>query len=50
VGRRDLAEGTVEITSRATGEKERVPVEETVRFVQEFLSARRAAAAAAAAP
>jgi prolyl-tRNA synthetase len=50
VGRRDLAEGTVEITSRATGEKERVPVEQAVRYVQEFLSARRAAAAAAGAP
>jgi len=50
VGRRDLAEGTVEITSRATGEKERVPVEQAVRYVQEFLSARRALAAAAGAP
>jgi prolyl-tRNA synthetase len=50
VGRRDLSEGTVEITSRATGEKERVPVEQAVRYVQEFLSARRAAAAAAGAP
>jgi prolyl-tRNA synthetase len=40
VGRRDLSEGTVEITSRATGEKERVPVEQAVRYVQEFLSAR----------
>jgi prolyl-tRNA synthetase len=50
VGRRDLAEGTVEITSRATGEKERVPVEQAVRYVQEFLSARRAAAGAAGAP
>jgi prolyl-tRNA synthetase len=50
VGRRDLAEGTVEITSRATGEKERVPVEQAVSYVQEFLSARRALAAAAGAP
>jgi len=50
VGRRDLAEGTVEITSRATGEKERVPVEQVVRYVQEFLSARRAANGAAGAP
>jgi len=48
VGRRDLAEGTVEITSRATGEKERVPVDHAVRYVQEFLSARRAVAAATA--
>ena len=50
VGRRDLAEGAVEITSRATGEKERVPVEQVVRYVQEFLSARRAANGAAGAP
>src|SRR5258706_123020 len=50
VGRRDLAEGMVEITSRATGEKERVPVEQAVKYVQEFLSAQRVAAAAAAAP
>jgi prolyl-tRNA synthetase len=50
VGRRDLAEGMVEITSRATGEKERVPVEQAVKYVQEFLSARRAEAAAAGAP
>lgn len=50
VGRRDLAEGLVEITSRATGEKERVPVEQAVKYVQEFLSARRAEAAAAGAP
>src|SRR5258707_7734534 len=42
VGPRDLAEGMVEITSRATGEKERVPVEQAVKFVREFLSARRA--------
>ena len=50
VGRRDLAEGMVEVTSRATGEKERVPVEQAVKYVQEFLSARRAEAAAAGAP
>jgi prolyl-tRNA synthetase len=42
VGRRDLDEGVVEITSRATGEKERVPVDRAVSYVQEFLSARRA--------
>jgi prolyl-tRNA synthetase len=42
VGPRDLAEGMVEITSRATGEKERVPVEQAVKYVREFLSARRA--------
>jgi prolyl-tRNA synthetase len=46
VGARDLAEGVVEITSRATGEKERVPVEQAVKYVQEFLSARLAAASA----
>ncbi len=50
VGRRDLAEGVVEITSRATGEKERVPADQAVKYVQEFLSARRAAAAATVAP
>jgi prolyl-tRNA synthetase family II len=50
VGRRDLAEGVVEITSRATGEKKRVPVDQAVRYVQEFLSARLAEAEAAAAP
>jgi prolyl-tRNA synthetase len=50
VGRRDLDEGVVEITSRATGEKVRVPVDEAVRYVQEFLSAPRPAAAAAGAP
>ena len=48
VGARDLAEGVVEITSRATGEKERVPVEQAVKYVQEFLSARLAAASAGA--
>jgi hypothetical protein len=40
----------VEITSRATGEKERVPVEQAVKYVQEFLSVRRPAAAAAGDP
>jgi len=50
VGRRDLAEGVVEITSRATGERERVLLEQAVTYVQEFLSARRAADAAATAP
>jgi hypothetical protein len=32
----------VEITSRATGEKERVPVEQAVKYVREFLAAQRA--------
>jgi prolyl-tRNA synthetase len=42
VGPRDLAEGMVEITSRATGEKERVPVEQAVKYVREFLAAQQA--------
>jgi prolyl-tRNA synthetase len=45
VGSRDLAEGVVEITSRATGERQRVPVAEAVRHVQQYLSAQRASAA-----
>jgi prolyl-tRNA synthetase family II len=45
VGSRDLAEGVVEITSRATGDRERVPVAEAVRHVQQYLSAQRASAA-----
>jgi prolyl-tRNA synthetase len=48
VGSRDLADGVVEITSRETGEKERVPAEQAVKYVQQFLSARRAYAAEAA--
>lgn len=39
VGSRDLAEGVVEIASRATGQKERVPVPEAVSHVRQFLSA-----------
>ena len=50
VGSRDLAEGVVEITSRATGERERVPAAQAVKYVQEFLSARWTAAAAATGP
>jgi prolyl-tRNA synthetase len=38
VGSRDLADGVVEITSRATGEKQRVPVAEAVSHVRQFLS------------
>ncbi len=38
VGSRDLADGVVEITRRATGEKVRVPVGEAVAFVQEILA------------
>ncbi len=37
VGSRDLADGVVEFTSRATGEKERVPVSEAAARVREFL-------------
>ena len=47
VGSRDLAEGMVEIAIRATGEKQRVPVTETVRRVQQCLSDQRAAEASA---
>jgi prolyl-tRNA synthetase len=45
VGSRDLAEGMVEFAIRATGEKQRVPVAEAVRHVQQYLSAQRAAEA-----
>jgi prolyl-tRNA synthetase len=38
VGSRDLADGVVEVTSRATGEKERVPVAEAARYVRDFLA------------
>jgi prolyl-tRNA synthetase len=43
VGSRDLADGLVEVVSRATGEKERVPVDQVVKHVQELLAAGRAA-------
>jgi prolyl-tRNA synthetase family II len=42
VGSRDLADGLVEVASRSTGEKERVPVEQAVKHVQELLAATRA--------
>jgi prolyl-tRNA synthetase family II len=42
VGSRDLADGVVEITRRATGEKVRVPVAEAVARVREILSAKDA--------
>ena len=45
MGSRDLAEGMVEFAIRATGEKQRVPVAEAVRHVQQYLSAQRAAEA-----
>jgi prolyl-tRNA synthetase family II len=38
VGSRDLADGVVEVVSRATGEKERVPVGQAVKHVQELLA------------
>jgi len=39
VGTRDLAEGVVEITKRANGEKERVPVGEAVGWVRQAIAA-----------
>jgi prolyl-tRNA synthetase len=41
VGSRDLADGVVEVVSRQTGEKERVPTAEAVRRVQALLAASR---------
>jgi prolyl-tRNA synthetase len=41
VGARDLADGVVEITSRATGEKARVPVDGVLARVTEVLAAQR---------
>jgi prolyl-tRNA synthetase len=38
VGSRDLADGAVEFTSRATGEKERVPVGAAAGYVRGFLA------------
>jgi prolyl-tRNA synthetase len=48
VGSRDLADGLVEITSRGTGEKERVPAGQAVTHVLRYLAEERASAAAAA--
>jgi prolyl-tRNA synthetase family II len=48
VGSRDLADGLVEVTSRSTGEKERVPAAQAVTRVLGYLSSRRASAAGAA--
>jgi len=39
VGSRDLAEGVVEITKRANGEKERVPIGEAVSWIRAALAA-----------
>jgi prolyl-tRNA synthetase len=41
VGSRDLADGVVEVVSRATGEKARVPVGDVVQHVQDLLAASR---------
>jgi prolyl-tRNA synthetase family II len=41
VGSRDLAEGMVEVVSRDSGERERVPVDQAVKHVQDLLPARR---------
>jgi prolyl-tRNA synthetase family II len=41
VGSRDLADGLVEVVSRSTGERERVPVDHAVKHVQELLAAAR---------
>jgi prolyl-tRNA synthetase len=48
VGPRDLAQGVIEITNRATGERERVPADQAVTRVLGYLSDQRASAAAAA--
>jgi prolyl-tRNA synthetase len=39
VGSRDLAEGVVEVVSRATGQKDRVPADQVVKRVRELLAA-----------
>ncbi|HXZ65141.1 MAG TPA: proline--tRNA ligase [Streptosporangiaceae bacterium] len=39
VGSRDLADGAVEVVSRASREKERVPVDQVVKHVQDLLAA-----------
>ena len=38
VGSRDLADGLVEVVSRSTGDKERVPIDEAVRHVLTLLA------------
>jgi len=48
VGPRDLAQGVIEITNRATGDKERVPADQAVTRVLRYLADQRASAAAAA--
>jgi prolyl-tRNA synthetase len=39
VGSRDLADGVVEVVSRASGQKERVPVDQVLGHVQDLLAA-----------
>jgi prolyl-tRNA synthetase len=39
VGSRDLADGVVEVVTRSGGEKERVPVDQVTKHVQELLAA-----------
>jgi len=39
VGSRDLAEGVVEVTRRANGEKERIPVGEAVGWLRRAITA-----------
>jgi prolyl-tRNA synthetase family II len=41
IGARDLADGVVEVTSRASGEKDRVPVADVVARVRELLAEQR---------
>ncbi len=48
VGSRDLADGVVEIASRAAGEKERVPLDEAVSRLLQSLPAQRVSGGAAA--
>jgi prolyl-tRNA synthetase family II len=38
VGSRDLADGLVEVVSRSTGDKQRVPIDEAVRHVRDLLA------------
>ena len=38
VGSRDLADGLVEVVTRETGEKERVPVDQAVKHMQDLLA------------
>jgi prolyl-tRNA synthetase family II len=42
VGSRDLADGLVEVVTRRTGEKERVPVDQAVKHLQAMLAEARA--------